>query len=152
MNKRKLWIFLFVCYCVCMLNLLFRRPGYDPALPYLQQLKYNLVPFETIILFLRALAHSGGGMRTHALINLAGNVVMFLPLGYLLGAIWPSQRKWSRIFRTTLAIMLAVELTQMLTLVGSFDTDDLILNILGSLAGYGLFRLLQQNTKNTGPR
>lgn len=141
MKRQKIWFFLFVCYCLCMLNLLLHRPGYDPSLPYSQQLKFNLVPFETIALFLRALHHSSHGMRVHALINLAGNVVMFVPLGFFLGALWPSLRKRRRIFLVTLILMLAVEVTQMLTLVGSFDTDDLMLNLLGSLTGYGLFCL-----------
>ena len=141
MKRQKVWFFLFVCYCLCMLNLLLHRQGYDPALPYAQQLKFNLVPFETIALFLRALHHSSHGMRVHAVINLVGNIVMFIPLGFFLGILWPSLRKGWKVFLLTLAIMLLVELTQMLTLVGSFDTDDLMLNLLGSLTGYGLFCL-----------
>ena len=147
MKTRKFWFFLFVCYCLCMLNLLLHRPGYDPSLPYVQQLKFNLIPFETIVLFLRALGHSSRGMRIHAVINLVGNVVMFVPLGFFLGILWPSLRKGRKIFLVTLLIMLMVELVQLLTLVGSFDTDDLMLNLLGSLTGYMIFRLRFPNKK-----
>ena len=150
MKRRKLWIILFTLYCLCMLQLLFHRPGYTPALPYAQQLKYNLIPFETIVLFLRALRHTSVGTRNHAVINLAGNVIMFIPLGFLLAALWKPLRKARKIVSATFLIMFPVELLQMLTLVGSFDTDDLLLNILGSLLGYLLFRFVQPE-KNAGP-
>ena len=150
MKRRKLWMLLFILYCLCMLHLLFFRPGYDPALPYARQLKYNLIPFETIVLFLRALNHSSMGTRNHAVINLAGNVIMFIPLGFLLAALWKPLRKAGKIVSATFLIMFPVELLQMLTLVGSFDTDDLLLNIVGSLLGYLLFRFVQPE-KNAGP-
>lgn len=151
MKKRTLHSALFIAYCLCMLQLLFHRRGYDPSMPYAQQLKYNLIPFETIVLFLRALDHSSPATRRHAVINLLGNVVMFLPLGFLPAAIWEKLRKVWKILLLTILIIFLVELTQMLTLVGSFDTDDLILNILGSLLGYWLFRLTNPK-ENAGPR
>lgn len=146
-----MFIFLFILYSLCMLQLLFHRPGFDPALSYGQQLKYNLIPFETIVLFLRALGNSSPGTRSHAVINLIGNVIMFIPLGFLLAALWPRLRKVRKIVAVTFLIIFLVELTQMLTLVGSFDTDDLILNIIGSMLGYGLFCFVQP-CKNAGPR
>ena len=85
------------------------------------------------------------------MINLAGNVIMFLPLGFCLAALWPSLRSVRKIALTTFLIIFLVELIQMLTLVGSFDTDDLMLNILGSLLGYWLFRFVHPK-KNAGPR
>ena len=40
----------------------------------------------------------------------------------------------------TLGIMLAVEVAQLFTLRGSFDVDDLILNLLGAAIGYLIYR------------
>lgn len=125
-----------------MLWLLFDRTGYDAGLPYADQLKYNLLPFETIGRFLRLLCSSQGGLRTHAFINLVGNVVMFIPLGFFLPKLWQKQRKLWRTLLTTVLIILLVELTQMFTLVGSCDTDDLILNVLGAAIGYGSYKIL----------
>ena len=41
----------------------------------------NLMPFHTIVEFTMALID---GWDNHAIINLAGNIVMFIPLGFLL--------------------------------------------------------------------
>ena len=142
MIKKRIWPFLFGLYCALMLWLLFDRTGYDAGLPYAEQLKYNLLPFETIGRFLRLLSSSQGGLRTHAFINLAGTVVMFIPLGFFLPKLWPKQRKLRRTLLTTALIILLVELTQMFTLVGTCDTDDLILNTLGAAIGYGIYKIL----------
>lgn len=41
-------------------------------------------------------------------------------------------------------IIVAVELLQLFTLLGSCDIDDLILNMIGAFLGYGLFRMVQK--------
>ena len=41
-----------------------------------------------------------------------------------------------------LAILFSIELVQMLTMVGSFDVDDIILNTLGALIGLILTRIV----------
>ena len=140
--KKRIWPFLFGLYCALMWLLLFNRSGYEAGIPYWEQLKCNLLPFKTITRFLWALRFSHGGVRTHAFINLAGNVVMFIPFGFFLPKLWQKQRKLWRTLLTTALIILLVELTQMFTLVGSCDTDDLILNTLGAAIGYGGYKIL----------
>ena len=141
-GKINIWHILFTLYCALMLWLLFDRTGFEAGIPYWVQLKCNLLPFKTITRFLWALRFSHGGVRTHAFINLAGNVVMFIPLGFFLPKLWQKQRKLWRTLLTTVLIILLVELTQMFTLVGSCDTDDLILNTLGAAIGYGGYKIL----------
>ena len=65
----------------------------------------------------------------HCIINLVGNVVLFLPPGWLLPHIWVRFRNFFRFFFTCLAAILLAEITQLLTLLGSFDIDDVILNM-----------------------
>lgn len=143
MKQRKitLWHMIWILYCAMMLWLLFHRTGYEEAIPYAQQLKYNLIPFETITRFWRLLDSSDAVLRRHAVINLAGNVIMFIPLGFFLPKLWPWQRAFPRTMLTTAGIITAVEIAQLLTLVGSCDTDDLILNLFGSGLGYGIYKL-----------
>lgn len=140
-KRRTFWHILWLLYCAVMLWLLFHRTGYDATLPYAQQLKYNLVPFETISRFWRLLDSADPGLRRHAVINLAGNVIMFIPLGFLLPKLWSCQHTLFRTLLTTAGIITAVEIAQLLTLVGSCDTDDLILNLLGAGLGYGIYKL-----------
>lgn len=62
-----------------------------------------------------------------------GNVLMFIPLGFLLPILWRWFR-WSRVLALSLASVLFIELLQ--PLIGrSFDVDDLILNFLGACIG-----------------
>ena len=141
MKKNLGWKLLFVVYAAVMLWLLFDRERSLYELDYWSQLQQNmnLEPFHTIKLFWNALDREE--YRLLAVVNLGGNIGMFIPLGFCLPMLWKKQRKlWKTLLSTALIITL-VELTQLLTLVGSCDMDDLILNVLGSAIGYGLFRL-----------
>ena len=144
MGNQKVNTALFMVYGAIMLWLLFDRPGYDPALPYWEQVtaQLNLVPFRTLRLFADLL---DSGVRSHirmAVINLGGNVIMFIPLGFLLPRVFPKLTSLPRVLLSTAGIIAAVEVLQLFTLVGSCDIDDLILNVLGAALGYWLHKLL----------
>ncbi len=137
---------LFILYCAVMLWLLFfRRVGRGRYTDYLEMLRWNLnlEPLQTIKGYLYVLRHSGefGGNIRDAVINLAGNVVMFVPLGILPPIIWPRLRRLWRFAIFVVLTITAVELTQLLTLLGSCDIDDLLLNSVGALIGFGAFKL-----------
>ena len=140
-NRRKLHIALFAAYAALMLWLLLHRSGYVNGIPYLQQMKANLIPFRTMRLFFRLLFHHRPRLVRAAVINLAGNVAMFVPLGYLLPA---ASEKKPTFFRTVLSaagLIIAVEVLQLFTLLGSCDVDDLILNMVGVVLGFLLWKL-----------
>ena len=143
MRQRKItiWHIFFILYCAVMLWLLFDREGYDPSLPYLEQLRYSLAPFKTIRWFIKMLISSITVNRMQAIINLGGNVIMFIPLGFFLPKFWQKQRKFRRTLLTTAGIIILVELTQMFTLLGTCDIDDLILNVTGAAIGYGFYKI-----------
>ena len=145
-KQRKLHIALFCSYCALMLWLLFNRPGYVDGIPYWRQVteNLNLIPLRTLKLFFRLLSHHRPQLVHIAVINLVGNVVMFIPLGFFLPLLWESLRKlWKTVLWVAL-IITAVELAQLLTLVGSCDVDDLILNLTGASLGYGLYKLTRK--------
>lgn len=143
-KRRRIWAAVLVFYGCCMLLLLFFRELPDARRPYTQQmfLQLNLAPLRTIRLYLRLLG-SARFFRL-AVINLVGNVVMFLPLGALLPAVFSRLRRFCRTLAAGLLAVLAVELLQLFTLLGSCDIDDLILNLVGIALGYGLWRLLRK--------
>ena len=142
--KRILARLCFAVYCGLMLWLLFGRSPYDASYQNWEQLRQNvnLVPFDTVKLYLHVLEEpSLSGLIPHAVVNLAGNIVMFIPMGILLPAVFPKlNRFWKTVAVTALVIAL-VELAQLVMLVGSCDVDDLLLNVMGSAIGYGIFRL-----------
>ena len=61
---------------------------------------------------------------------------MFIPAGWLIPGIWRGHRNFFQFFATTLAAIFIIELTQLLSLLGSFDIDDVILNMAGLTLGY----------------
>ncbi len=108
--------------------------------------KLNLVPFHTIVEFTTSL---GERWNTHAFINLAGNVVMFVPLGFLLPHVSNRTHTFGRCILISLVCLLCAEIVQLFTLLGSFDIDDLILNMIGVLVGFGLQALLGRCIKRS---
>lgn len=145
-KKRKyLETALFLAYCGLMLWLLFDRSRAAEGVPYWEQVarNHNLRPFHTVMLYTRLLASSRRGLVKLAIVNLLGNVVMFVPLGFFLPRILPRLRKLWRTLLACAGIVTTVELIQLFTLVGSCDVDDLILNLVGAALGYGIFRLIK---------
>ena len=139
MKKNTLWKLLFVIYCILMLGLLFNRERSLYELDYWNHLQQNmnLEPFHTIKLFWNGLEREE--YRLLAIINLGGNIGMFIPLGFFLPTLWKGLRKWWKTWLAVLLIMLVIELAQLFSLRGSFDVDDLILNLLGAAMGYVIF-------------
>lgn len=142
-NHSSLSRFLFLVYCVAMLWLLFgQRLGETSTLAQLH-LNMNLVPLRTIRQYLGLIQQEKYFL--HAFVNLVGNVVMFIPLGFLLPRIW---RKLRGFFKTTLCVALlvtVVEILQYVTFLGSFDVDDFILNLSGAIVGYILWKIYSKN-------
>lgn len=136
---------LFWSYCILMAWLLFGRTRYDIANGYWNTLSQHLslTPLHTIGLFVNILVNDyGQQLRRDAIINLFGNVLMFLPLGFLPPLLWKGfQKLWKCLLWGGL-IIICVELIQLFALVGNCDIDDLLLNLVGIAIGYGLYRLL----------
>lgn len=134
----------FLIYCGTMLWLLFgQRMGSVPSLE-----NVNLIPLETVKLYLRLIRGSNANLVRHAFINLAGNVILFIPLGWFLPRIWRSLRAFWKVFLLVLLLIVLVEILQYLTGLGSCDVDDLILNVPGAMFGYVLWKCTERRTKN----
>jgi glycopeptide antibiotics resistance protein len=95
---------------------------------------YNLVPFSTIERFLYS-----KNIRYHLLINIFGNIAVFVPFGILLPLCL--QKTFIRILIVFLAGVLCLETLQLVCRRGTFDVDDIILNTAGFLLGW-IFYLL----------
>jgi len=76
-----------------------------------------------------------------ALFNLVGNVVLFIPLGIFIPVVFPKTDTFCRTMLWAAAVMLCVEIVQLVSLLGSLDVDDLILNLVGAAIGYGIYRI-----------
>lgn len=145
-RKQLPWL-LFGLYCLGMLYLLFfQRIGWHKDMAYSQWLHQavNLVPFRTVTGFtqmaVRENTASGSALFRLAVKNLGGNVFLFVPFGIFLPMLFRRQKRfWMFLITVTLTIVL-VELLQLLTMLGSCDIDDLILNVFGAVCGFGLWK------------
>lgn len=143
-----LWRFLFVIYCAILLWLLFdRTPGWGSADTYAEVLRgnMNLVPFHTIGNYWTVVKRMEfTPLFYHCVINLGGNIFLFIPIGYFLPRLWPSLRNFFFFLLTCTLSIVLVELLQLVTLLGSLDIDDLILNLFGMLLGYLFFIIFKK--------
>lgn len=73
------------------------------------------------------------------IINIFGNILIFVPFGFL-GIVFPKLNQfWSLILDFLFAIII-VESLQYFTRLGVFDIDDVILNTVGVAIGFWIYR------------
>ena len=148
MKKTKsVFYWLFAAYVLLMLWLLFgQRMGVTPPGTYWDQVssRINLIPLQTITEFWNNL-HGGG--QSHAFINLAGNVVMFVPLGFFIPCVFRKADSFRHSMLYALITIVCVEIIQLVTLLGSLDVDDILLNMIGVVIGYLIYRLAEHLLK-----
>ena len=77
------------------------------------------------------------------LLNVIGNVSMFIPSGIVLPIVYKQlDTFWMTLFAGA-GISLCIEIVQLPFSVRATDIDDLILNTVGVIIGYGIYRLVQ---------
>lgn len=91
---------------------------------------YNLIPFKSIG---EQLSHFSEGW---ARFNLLGNIIPFVPFGFLLPVVSEKINSFIKILFAGFGFLLFVEVFQFFTKLGSFDVDDIFLNMLGIFIGY----------------
>ena len=104
----------------------------------------NFTPFKTILPLL-------GGQTNHliAMVNLFGNILPFMPVGFLAPAVYRSMT-WRRSLVLAVAVGLAMESMEVVFRVGIFDVDDIMLNACGVMLGYGVWAMLNRGMRTPG--
>lgn len=77
-----------------------------------------------------------------ALLNLIGNTAMFIPLGIVWPAVFKKLNTHAKVIAAGFGVTLTIEILQLPFFGRSTDIDDLILNTLGFLMGYGIYLLV----------
>lgn len=139
-TKRKIRIIgliFFVCYLLALTYFLFFAEEYGRTVTN-REYSYNLVPLLEIRRFWLNRESIG---YFAVFLNLAGNVLAFVPFGFFLPMLNRHTRGLFRMALFTFEFSLLVETIQLVSKVGSFDVDDLMLNTLGGILGYVIFSL-----------
>lgn len=74
--------------------------------------------------------------------NIILNICMFVPFGVLLPLGWDFWKKAYRTYLIGVVFTVIIELAQLVTGRGIFEFDDIFNNLLGTMIGYGIYRLL----------
>ena len=100
----------------------------------MQDYHYNITPFQEIERFWKYREQLG----LMSYINLFGNVLIFVPFGFMEPLTSKKRSFWATLVDGCL-VSLSVEIFQFITKVGRFDVDDLMLNTTGVALGYVCF-------------
>jgi len=102
----------------------------------------RLLPFVSTILFVQNTTS-----WESIIINLFGNIIMFIPFGFL-GWLNTKYFSFKKLIVDFLSVLIIVEALQYLTRLGVFDIDDLALNSLGVWIGFQMRKLFSVNERN----
>ena len=97
----------------------------------------NLIPFRTVRNCFTHFTFDG------FMVNIVGNIVMFMPWGFGLVLLWRKKRTFGAVILYSIALPLLIETSQ-LFIGRNVDVDDLILNFAGSCLGAGFYCLLRK--------
>lgn len=100
----------------------------------------NFVPFKTISTYIKAIYRESMNIDI-PIKNLVGNFIMFLPMGIYMPYYIKKINKVSVFLTVMIILLFVIEVIQLVTKRGSFDIDDFILNMLGSLIGFGIWKM-----------
>lgn len=144
------WWILFLYYIAQMIYMLFfasefsrqNNPLFDghylESLKQQWELRTNLKPFDTIHLMMNAYAND---LHDIATINLLGNFVAFMPFAFFLPKLFSSMTKCRKFLGFMCLLILSVEIIQLLTLSGTMDIDDFLLNMSGTTLSYFILKI-----------
>jgi len=81
------------------------------------------------------------------LINVIGNTTMFIPLGIVWPIVFKELDTHKKAIVAGVGCSLLIEILQLPFFIRVSDVDDLILNSLGYIMGYGIYLLVKKATK-----
>ena len=124
-HKKSIWISAGFCsgsisepWCI---SCFFRDAGAGRTA---ERVSYNLMPFREISRFLIYREQLG---FTRGIPESAGNILIFMPFGFLLPIMSRKLRGFFRVAFLGFELSLAVEILQLVSKTGSCDVDDMIL-------------------------
>ncbi|MCK0471899.1 VanZ family protein [Halalkalibacter sp. APA_J-10(15)] len=139
MKRHQILTFIFIIYIISLLYITLLAWNYGaslgPAGPGGRN--YNIIPFRSIYRI---------GLFSPSMIDpiriLIGNIVLFLPFGFLVPALFSRLRKIIIVMVLGCLTSISIEVSQFVFTHRVANIDDVILNTLGVLIGYVAFSIL----------
>jgi len=139
-KRQKMGWVIFIFYLIFLAYFLFFSDYFGRGNHAQQEYAYNLTPFKEIRRFI--IYRHVVGLKSFML-NIVGNIVGFMPCGFFLPIISRRSRCWFNTMLLSFLFSLCIETIQLIFKVGCFDVDDMILNTLGGILGYILYKIVQ---------
>ncbi len=134
-SGKKVQVMLLIVYTVAIIYFMFfgfDRPQIGSAL---REYRFSIVPARIPLWFPK---DSSLIFSRRWLFSL-GNLLAFVPFGVFVPMIFGA--RYHRFLSIFLLSILSLELLQMVTYLGSFDVEDVIVNALGATIGFCAYRL-----------
>lgn len=102
---------------------------------------YNIMPFNTI------LSYFENGVNTTSIVQLMGNICIAIPYGFSVMLLCKNKKVWKLLLLAPL-FSICIELSQLIiglsinNMYRLVDIDDIILNTVGALVGYGIYLII----------
>ncbi len=80
--------------------------------------------------------------------NLAGNIVVFVPFGFLLPYVQKGAAKFPVLLLNAFLFVVGIEVFQLFSAFGAFDVDDILLNCFGASMGWVIYRVWERRKGN----
>lgn len=133
-------------YLACLIYFMFFSETYGRTELH-RDYQYNLVLFREIRRFLKY-RHILG--TAAVVINVAGNVAVFIPFGFALPLLFERIKSFLQVLILSFSMSLLAETMQLVLKVGCFDVDDLLLNTIGGCIGYAVYRIFLRCFRKRG--
>ena len=103
---------------------------------------WDLIAYGKLDNSINLIPISSEGAMTYIL-----NIIMFMPFGFLLPLIWKNFRNAKKVVLMGFLMSLAIEICQLFN-IRTTDIDDLMMNTLGAVIGYFIWKLTKRLFKN----
>jgi glycopeptide antibiotics resistance protein len=156
---RRLLSYAFTVYLVVLIRLSV-LPGVTPG-SHGSEISVSLIPFQSIGLYFNVFLRYG--MAGVFAVNILGNILLLLPMGFFLPYFMRRKTRWWKMLLISAGLSAGIELVQFLLAALGWDSgrvvdiDDVILNALGGLMGYWVYlaaeavrKKAEQRTANNG--
>lgn len=131
---------LLLMYVIYLLYLVFFSTYYGRG--YFHR-SYNFIPFKTIIEYIFC-SHN----LDATVINIVGNILAFVPMGFLVPITFIKINRFKYIAIVVLVATTSIEVIQFIIGVGTCDIDDVILNCIGGIIGFKIYKVLINKIEN----
>lgn len=136
--KRSIVVLALIVYVAALLYIVFLEPTRSSGEHYAPP---RWVPLKSTYDFIIEAGHS---IRywLFFLLNLLGNIILFMPFGALTDALSGTPANKFRVIITACFFSGCIEVLQLVFRIGVFDADDILLNTLGAYLGLCIYRFL----------